>query len=35
MEKCERPPWWFRPAIWAGLAGATMVIVGILTMTAP
>lgn len=35
MDKPQRPPRWFRPAIWAGLAGATMVIVGVITMTAP
>ena|GEM_PF-6847736 len=35
MDKCKRPPWWFGPAIWAGLAAATMAIVGVLTLAAP
>lgn len=35
MDECKRPPWWFGPVIWAGLAGAAMAIVGVLTLAAP
>ena len=35
MNKRKRPPWWFTSAIWAGLAGAAMIIVGALTLAAP
>lgn len=35
MNERKRPPWWFISAVWAGLAGATMVIVGVLTLAAP
>lgn len=35
MNGRKRPPWWFTPVIWAGLAGATMAIVGVLAVVAP
>lgn len=32
MDQRERPPGWFRPVVWAGLTGATLLIVALLAV---
>jgi hypothetical protein len=32
-QQRKRPPWWFAPAVWAGIAGTAALMASVVTST--